>query len=304
MRSRDDDMDGDTGVQAGCLLLRDPNRAGVRTIPKPWTRHVVRQAPRTRRYSIGIGPCACLAAATTILAGCSGQVDTDASSVASPAPSTETMPANTAPPSPTPATPPSTPGDAKTYTITSETDQGYRQTATVVVHPAIRGSKTEAVQSAWSAVRGTGQVPCQNVDVSNDLWNGTFIVTETAAYAVGTLRIVNETKGFSPAAQNWQFSTGYLGKIPENSAMGVGYSNSADCDGMSSGGQMIQPKWQGDTWGPVPIVFAYNNVFTPKAPQGNEKVLSDFPVTVNLGVTVMDAAGKQLKGIPVVLAKT
>lgn len=191
----------------------------------------------------------------------------------------------------------------KMYTLRQETDQGYAQTAKLTVYPALRGTRQLELSALWSRLGGSGEMPCQDVDVANDMLVGTFVVTDSAAYALGTLQITNDSTGFSPPPLTWQFtSTRASSLYYENTAMGLGYSNGADCDGMSTGGQIVKPNWQGNIWGPVPIVFAYNNVFTPKSPAGDPRVVSGAPVQMNLGSPILDQSGKSVRGIPVVLA--
>lgn len=83
--------------------------------------------------------------------------------------------------------------------------------------------------------------------------------------------------------------------------MGAGFSSGSNCDGLMSGGYMINPKWNGssDQRGPVPVAIAISGVYTPNHPSGNLKDIRAFRLNQGpLGGSLTDSAGKKLQAIP------
>lgn len=219
------------------------------------------------------------------LAGCGDDEESDGSE----APATTISPTIDPTPTPTPdPTPTSVLTGRKTYVARMENDEGFKLRANITVYDAVRGSDTEAMDAAWAEVGGTVPNPCLDADVGNDTFTVTAIHTQTSAYAYGTLTITSETEGFDPPSVLWQFTTGraapkdgeWVGSQGKPKAMGIGFSDGGRCDGLNTGGFIVTPSMNDTTWGPVPIVFAYDGTFTPKHPNGDPSVLSDFPVNV------------------------
>lgn len=211
-----------------------------------------------------------------------------------PASSTPTEDATTVAPS-EPAVSVLPPG-SKTYHATQKTADGYQQSMTLTVYPAIPGRDLPVLNAAWTGVGGTGDVPCLDAAGLN-MTTGVSIPTQTSVYAVGTLAIENETPDFGGGDITWDFA----GSPANNFAMGFGYSNGAECDSLWSG-TLTRPKWTGPSWGPVPIVIAYGNVVNPNHPEGDYAKIATEPFGLPLGGNPITADGKAIDGIVVTAA--
>ncbi|MBT8162560.1 hypothetical protein KKI43_19190 [Arthrobacter sp. GN70] len=224
------------------------------------------------------------------------------------------MPTSSTPdePSPTATQAPLTLGSGNSYTVIVKDSQGYAQEATLTLYPGYRGSDRSALDAGWAAVGGTGADPCIDVNPSNDMVTNYIFRTDTAYFVFGTLTIKNNSNGFSPQPTTWQWvgNTGAGGDLvtsPDASidtdfaVMGAGYSSGGECDGLTTGGFMMNPKWNGSSnqWGPVPIAIAISGVYTPNHPSGNLKDINAFILGEGpFGTPVTDSTGKQRQGIP------
>lgn len=263
--------------------------------------------------------CALAVTVMTALAGCAspsstgGAINTVQPAVSS-TPDPVAAPASTAPisPSATPSPTPSALGPAHSYIVTVKSSQGYAQEATLTLYPGYKGSDRSGLAAGWAAVEGTGENPCIDVNPANDMVTNYTFRTDTAYFVFGTLTIRNKSNGFSPEPTTWQWvgntgGGGGLMSTPDPSVdtdfavMGVGFTNGGDCDGLTSGGYIMSPKWSdsGDQWGPVPVAIAISGVYTPNHPAGNLKNISAFRLNQGpFGGSVTDSAGKKLQGIP------
>jgi hypothetical protein len=215
-------------------------------------------------------------------------------------------------PSTTEAPTPSALVPGHSYIVTVKSSQGYAQEATLTLHPGYKGSDRSGLATGWAAVGGTGENPCIDVNPANDMVTNYTFRTDTAYFVFGTLTIRNKSNGFSPQPTTWQWvgktgAGGDLMSTPDPSidtdfaVMGVGFSSGGDCDGLTSGGFMMNPKWSGssDQWGPVPVAIAISGVYTPNHPTGNLKDVSAFRLNQGpFGGSVTDAAGNKVQGIP------
>lgn len=244
-----------------------------------------------------------LAAVILALSGCSSsngsagassdtsqQSQTDTSVVSSASTPPVETPSSTAP------AVASLPPGPTTYHATQTTSDGYKQTMTLTLYPAIPGRDLPVLNKAWAGVGGTGEVPCQDA-AGLDMYTGISIPTQTSVYAVGTLTIVNQTADFGSGDMRWDFAGG------DNNgyAMGFGYSNGPECDSLSSG-TLTSPHWTSPTWGPVPIVVAYGNVVNPNHPDGDYAKIAAEPFSLPLGGNPITVDGTTVDGIKVVAA--
>lgn len=213
---------------------------------------------------------------------------TSASSQSSSA--SDTTPSSTAPPAS--ALPPG----PKTYQATQTTADGYKQTMNLTLYPAIPGRDLAALNKAWTAVGGSGDVPCQDA-AGLDMYVGVSIPTRSSVYAVGTLRITNDTASFGDGGMTWDFA----GPDANGYAMGFGYSNGPECDSLSSG-TLTKPHWTGSSWGPVPIVVAYGNVVNPNHPDGDYAKVAAAPIALALNSATITSDGSPVTGIIVTAA--
>ncbi|MFC9352885.1 MULTISPECIES: hypothetical protein [Terrabacteria group] len=258
--------------------------------------------------------CALAVTVMTALSGCGSPSSTGS-------PATAVAPASSSAPdpaamsvTPTPTETPAPPvlGPAKKYIVTVKSSQGYAQEATLTLYPGYKGSDRAALSQGWAAVGGTGENPCNDVNPANDMITNYTLKTDTSYFVFGTLTIQNKSNGFRPEPTTWQWvgNTGGRSGVwsdPDPSidtdfaVMGVGYSSGGDCDGLMSGGFMINPKWSdaGDQWGPVPVAVAISGVYTPNHPAGNMKNITAFRLNQGpFGGSVTDASGKKIQGIP------
>lgn len=215
---------------------------------------------------------------------------------------TPTNGSSTAPPPSTAAvvTPSSTaptvsavPPGGKHYQATQTSSDGYKQTMNLTLYPAIPGRDLAVLNAAWSAVGGTGDVPCEDA-AGLDMYTGISIPTQTSVYAVGTLSIINETASFGGGDMMWDFA----GPDTNGYAMGFGYSNGPECDSLSSG-TLTKPHWTSSTWGPVPIVVAYGNVVNPNHPDGDYAKIAQAPFALPLANAPITSDGAPVTGIVV-----
>ncbi|MFC1418428.1 hypothetical protein [Streptacidiphilus cavernicola] len=165
------------------------------------------------------------------------------------------------------------PPGQQTYQATQTTGDGYKQTMSLTLHPAIPGRDLAVLKAAWSAVGGIGPVPCLDAsDIS-----GTTVVTiptHSSVYAVGTLTITNNTADFGSGGMRWDF---IVPGLSYGAAMGFGYSDGPECDGLDSG-TLTSPHWTHDTWGPVPVVVAYGDIVNPNHPDGDYSTVAKAPL--------------------------
>jgi hypothetical protein len=169
-----------------------------------------------------------------------------------------------------------------TTTVVVSDNDGFQQTMTITLGPVILGSNTSLMESQWSSVGGSGSNPCIDVNPGNDLSTNYVIDAEVAGFAFGTITIANDQPDFPPRDVTYIFSRN------SSSAMGVGFSNGALCDGL--GGFPFNPSFDdGASWGPVPIVIAIADVRTPAFPTGDPSAVSGG-IKVNLGAATIPLA--------------
>lgn len=266
--------------------------------------------------------CALAVTAMAALSGCAspssmGSSTTTVQPAVSSPPDPVAAPASTAPisPSATPSPTPSALDSGRSYIVTVKSSQGYTQEATLALYPGYKGSDRAGLGSGWAAVGGTGENPCIDVNPANDMVTNYTFRTDTAYFVFGTLTIRNKSNGFSPEPTTWQWvgNTGARGGLmsdPDPSidtdfaVMGIGFTNGGNCDGLMSGGFMMNPKWSdsNDQWGPVPVAIGISGAYTPNHPAGNLKNISAFRLNQGpFGGAVTDSAGKKLQGIPLPL---
>lgn len=186
-------------------------------------------------------------------------------------------PPTTVSPEPTPE---ATPGVAipefprKTYTLKAKSADGFRQTVTLKIGPAVLSTETGTLSSEWAASGGSGQIPCMDVDLPNDGSTGYVHSSEMAAYAFGEIILTNDVPDFAPQDWTVHFSRGESA-ADKVSAFGVGFSDASRCDGLR-GGFRLTPSWEGDVsvWGPVPVVVAIADVRSPAHPLGEPQAMS------------------------------
>lgn len=198
---------------------------------------------------------------------------------------------------PTEFTPETVLGPGTSWTVVSETDQGYTQEAELTLYPGVQGSDVERMTSGWQAVGGFGDNACLDANPDNDGVTNYTPNTENTHFVFGTLAISDTTDGFEAQSRNWQWTAG-TGQGGWTSGpgdpdidtvmvlMGLGLSDGSRCDGMSTGGFMLSPTWTSQMWGPVPLVIAVDGVYTPKHPAGNMKDIEGVSIGVNLGIGV------------------
>lgn len=216
-----------------------------------------------------------------------GDTPTAAQTSTSPQTSSATV---TTPTSSAPAASALPPGP-KTYQATQTTSDGYKQTMNLTLYPAIPGRDLAVLNKAWTAVGGSGDVPCEDA-AGLDMYTGVSIPTQTSVYAVGTLSITNDTASFGGGDMTWDFA----GPDANGYAMGFGYSNGPECDSLSSG-TLTKPHWTGSIWGPVPIVVAYGNVVNPNHPDGDYAKVAAAPIALELNTATITSNGSPVTGI-------
>lgn len=183
------------------------------------------------------------------------------------------------------------PPGPKTYHAAQTTTDGYKQSMTLTLYPAIPGRDLTALNKAWTAVGGTGNFPCEDA-AGLDMSTLVSIPTHSSVYAVGTLSITNDTPDFGDGGMMWDFA----GPDTNGYAMGFGYSNSPECDSLSSG-TLTKPHWTGPMWGPVPIVVAYGDVVNPDHPDGDYTKIAAAPIALPLATATITSSGSPVTGI-------
>ncbi len=165
----------------------------------------------------------------------------------------------------------------QTYSATFDQGDGFSQTVSVSIGPAVLGVDSALVESEWRAVGGTGSNPCLDVSISSI----DVIETEFAAYAYGTVTITNNVPDFPPRDKTYSFSRSILAQA----AMGVQYSNGTSCESLNF--VPVKPSWGETTiWGPVPIVVAIADVRSPDFPNGDPAVVSAHPLWIDTTLAV------------------
>lgn len=243
------------------------------------------------------GPLAALLAVTTVfaLSGCASNAPADTSvGFTAPSDSNQTTQEPVVTPTPTPTVPSQPLPASATYSAPVKTGDGFDLKATFTVYPAVRGTDGR-MTALWSAVGGTGDIPCLGRPESND---SPAITAESSAFAFGTLTITDSTPNFSPPSHTWQIING---SEFSPASMGLGFSNGAQCNDFNMGGYMLNPNMTSTTWGPVPVVFAFPAIYTPAFPTGDTATLSADGVSIFLQ-QMYDTAGNQIKQIPITLA--
>lgn len=183
------------------------------------------------------------------------------------------------------------------YVGIQEDSQGFRMRANITVYDAIQGADTEAIQAGWEQVGGEGEPPCLDASIGG----GDTIDSQTAAYAFGTIEITNETTDFAPPKMWWNFSV----RRAAGAAMGVGFTDGAECGEMEYRLQPDMTTITDNTWGPVPVVFAYDDVYTPSHPEGDTSQIEPFPIYVggmSIPVDLTDSTGQEIETLPIRLA--
>lgn len=244
---------------------------------------------------------AILAAVITLSACSSKDGSTGAGRDTSPAGNTSAAPQTSASPqaSSGPVTTPNSiapaasalPPGPKTYQATQTTSDGYKQTMNLTLYPAIPGRDLAVLDKAWTAVGGSGDVPCKDA-AGLDMYTGVSIPTQSSVYAVGTLTITNDTASFGGGDMTWDFA----GPDANGYAMGFGYSSGPECDSLSSG-TLTKPHWTGSSWGPVAIVVAYGNVVNPNHPDGDYAKVAAAPIALALNTATIASNGSPVTGI-------
>lgn len=181
---------------------------------------------------------------------------------------------------------------------------GYRLRATFELHDAIRDPTGAALTQAWEAVGGTGAVPCigERHGSADADWD-----PQRTAFAFGTIALHNDTDGFT--VPQWRYVLSNAFQNGDYTALGIGYSGGADCDSFTGVGRQIAAQFSAGSndWGPVPVVFAFDGIFTPDNPTGKGRFLvpdEGLQVLVaEVKVTTFDGASKPVSGIKFALAK-
>jgi hypothetical protein len=196
-----------------------------------------------------------------------------------------------------------------TYTLLLTDTNGYQVEATIRLGDWIRGSETDTLQAAWAKVGGQGDMPLTAGKYSAGSYGGGYnlLDTDAAAYVFGTVSFANRTEGFSME----NFAGGYLhlyssprtAKSRSTADLGMPaiavtqYGSTLRSDATEVWGNsslsLVQPDFQGDSWGPVPFVIALDNVFTPNYPEGDPQ-LDD--IYFNVHTDALSIHGFMLEG--------
>lgn len=239
-----------------------------------------------------------LAAGPLLLAACSNtSTDDPSDSIPADAESFDMDTPSFSPSESSTALPPPPLTGQQDYVGIQEDAQGFRMRINLTIYDAIQGSDTEAMQAGWEEVGGTGEPPCLDASIGG----GDTIDTQTAAYAFGTIGISNQTTDFDPPSMWWNFSV----RRAAGAAMGVGYTDGAECGEMEYRLKPDMSAITDNTWGPVPVVFAYDDVYTPNNPRGDTEQIEAFPIYLqglSIPVNLTDSTGQEIETIPIHLA--
>lgn len=99
----------------------------------------------------------------------------------------------------------------------------------------------------------------------------------------------------------WNFSV----RRAAGAAMGVGYTDGAECGEMEYRLNPDMSTITDNTWGPVPVVFACDDVYTPNNPRGDTEQIESFPIYLqglSVPVNLTDSTGEEIETIPIHLA--
>lgn len=212
-------------------------------------------------------------AALTLLSACSSDPSPEATKP--PSSSSESDKASQSSPSPTPEQRLEL---LPTQTVTQKavSRDGKSQTVTFEIGPVVSGQETELIKNEWVSRGGkVNDVACLDRAVSS----------KSGGFAVGTMKVVNDTPDFPAGNRKFQF-------IGNNKMyIGLGFSGGSTCS-PGDGKYIFGPSWQKAIWGPVPVVIAINDYRTPNSPAGDPGLL-----TTPGNLAVKAAAGMATKWI-------
>ncbi len=168
------------------------------------------------------------------------------------------------------------------YDFQYSLDGGYEVTGTLSVTERVLGMDSAKVDNLWSAVGGSGEIPC----IGEEVWSGQTSTLDNTVITFATLQFSNGTVEFTPPSFSFDIRTdgtdgnGNAVSPYEDYAFGYVAGGVAHCE-MPLGGGALVPQFQDgqSTWGPIPVVFVLLQGRTPEQPDGPDSMPRLFLVT-------------------------